>query len=1165
MEMQLAHARSPSPTLDTMPFYPPSWVPKLPFDPPNSISIADFIFDENYGRHPLGYSRPMFTCGITGKEYSTLEVKERVDYLARGLAKEFGWRPNEGSEWDKVIGVFSVNTLDTVPLAWATHRLGGIQTPANAAYSAAELEYQLKNAGAKCLFTCVPLLETAKMAAKKCGIPNNRIYILEVPKELTGGKGTPAGMKTVDDLIRQGAKLDRLEPLNLAPGEGAKKTAFLCYSSGTSGLAKGVMISHRNVIANTMQITAYDGPTRKKLQQPGTQSDYTENGLGLLPMSHIYSLIVICHVSAYRGDGVIVLPKFEFAQMLGSIQKFKINSLYLVPPIIILMAKDKSTREKFDLSSVWAIFTGAAPLGKETANELQAIYPDWKIRQGYGLTETCTVVCSTSPQDIWFGSSGSLLPGIECKIVTMEGEEVTGYDQPGELLVKSPAVVLGYLNNNKANKETFQDGYMRTGDEAVIRKAPSGNEHVFIVDRIKELIKVKGHQVAPAELEAHLLTHPAVNDCAVIQIPDDKSGEVPKAFVVKSASVSGEESDDIVARFIQKHVEEHKAPYKWITGGIEFIDVIPKSPSGKILRRMLRDKEKEKRRQTSSKLCHMTSLLSISVTSAECPPLESGGAQAAEAKSSLRLCLRFLPPSSDLPFHFCSLIPKTSYDMAHPDPNAPHHEDEDVHEENEMLDADEADEEIVDDGDVPMDSDDEGEGQEIQMTINLQNDSAAHFDKHTDSIFCIAQHPVHANIVATGGGDDVGYVVDTNSAPAASQPNGQPQEREGLKEQFKLEGHKDSINAIIFSEPKGQFVATAGLDGKVRVWQGVPDGTKWKFLAEAQEVEEINWLIANPSPNHPNVVALGANDGSVWVYQLTTDKGSELQVLQAYYLHTETCTAGAWSPDGNLLATVSEDSSLYVWDVFGEAAAQGLTSSTNSQAVVGLTGVDERFRVEGGLYTVAIAPSGTFLTVGGPEGHVRVVGLPRLSAIPEADTSSGGQGASAKAGGGKQAAAKGGASSAGQTGQILASLQAGTDNVETLSYSSPPLTLLAAGNVDGSITLFDTAHRFAIRRRIEDAHSDDDFPHAVVKVEFLRKEGAGAWILTSAGYDGTLKRWDARGGTAAAAKGLIGEWKGHRGGGEGGGIMGFVQGGDGSNVVTAGDDGVALVFSTPVP
>lgn len=505
--------------------------------------------------------------------------------------------------------------------------------------------------------------------------------------------------------------------------------------------------------------------------------------------------------------------------------------------------------------------------------------------------------------------------------------------------------------------------------------------------------------------------------------------------------------------------------------------------------------------------------------------------------------------------------------MAIPNPNEPHHEDEDIHQENEMLDADEAEEEIVDDGDVPMDSDDEadeGAGEEIQMQIQLQNDSAAHFDKHTDSIFCIAQHPVHPNIVATGGGDDVGYVFDTNTAQAAPQSNGQPQEREGLKEVFKLEGHTDSINAIVFSEPKGQFVATAGLDGKVRVWQGVPEGTKWKFLAEAQEVEEINWLVTNPSPNHPNVVALGANDGSVWVYQLSTDKGNELQVLQAYYLHTETCTAGAWSPDGNLLATISEDSSLYVWDVFGEAAAQGLMTSTNSQAVVGLTGVDERFRVEGGLYSVAVAPSGTFVAVGGPEGHVRIIGLPRLALTSQAGTSAGGQGASAKAGGSKQAPAKSGASSAGQTGQILASLQAGTDNVETLSFSSPPLTLMAAGNVDGSITLFDTAHRFAIRRRIEDAHYDEESPQAVVKVEFLKKEGAGAWLLTSAGYDGVLRRWDARGGTAAAAKGLLGEWKGHRGGGEGGGIMGFVQGGDGSTVITAGDDGVSLVFSTPV-
>ncbi|KAL6167490.1 hypothetical protein ACJQWK_06913 [Exserohilum turcicum] len=475
-----------------MPFHPPSWVPKLPFDPPDSIPICDFMLDELYGRHPLGYSFDPFTCGLTGKTYSSLEVRERVDYLARGLAKELGFQPGSGSEWDKVIAVFSVNTIDTIPLAWATHRLGGIQTPANAAYSAAELEYQLKNSGAKALFTCVPLLEIAQEAAKKTGIPENRIYILEVP-----GASTPKGFKTVDDFIREGEKLDRLPPLNWGSGEGAKRCAFLCYSSGTSGLPKGVMISHRNVIANIMQISTFEKPYRDNIiKDVRNQSDYTEKVLGLLPMSHIYGLVVISHTSVYRGDGVVVLPKFEFATTLQAIQDYKINTLFLVPPIIILITKSKALLDKYDLSSVTALFTGAAPLGQETAEDVQKIFSSWKIRQGYGLTETCTVVSTTSPDDIWYGSCGSLLPGIECKIVTLEGTEVTEYDQPGELLVKSPAVVLGYLNNDKANKETFQDGYMHTGDEAVIRKAPSGHEHVFIVDRIKELIKVQVRRCA---------------------------------------------------------------------------------------------------------------------------------------------------------------------------------------------------------------------------------------------------------------------------------------------------------------------------------------------------------------------------------------------------------------------------------------------------------------------------------------------------------------------------------------------------------------------------------------------------------------------------------------------------------------------------------------------
>lgn len=163
-----------------------------------------------------------------------------------------------------------------------------------------------------------------------------------------------------------------------------------------------------------------------------------------------------------------------------------------VPPIIILMTKSKGVMSQYDLSSVRGVFTGAAPLGVETASDLQSIFPEWKITQGYGLTETATVVCTTSPQDIWLGSSGSLMPGHEARLVTVEGTEVEGYDQPGELWVKGPSIVLGYLNNPKATQETFIDGFMKTGDEAVIRKNPeSGFEHIFIVDRLKELIKVK--------------------------------------------------------------------------------------------------------------------------------------------------------------------------------------------------------------------------------------------------------------------------------------------------------------------------------------------------------------------------------------------------------------------------------------------------------------------------------------------------------------------------------------------------------------------------------------------------------------------------------------------------------------------------------------------------
>lgn len=473
-----------------MPFNPPSSSLPLP-EVPDSISVERFLLDEKYGRAAFSSARPPFTCALTGTSYSVAEVKQRVDYLSRALSHELGFKPHEGTEWDKVVGCFSMNSIDYMTLAWAVHRLGGILSCVNAAYNASELEYQMKHSGAKAIFTCLPLLKTCKEGIKSSQIPDDKVFLLPLPPLVTQGISNP-GHKDINDLIASGSKLPSVPASDekWSKGEGARRTCFLCYSSGTSGMPKGVMISHQNVIANIMQIVLHERPSREARARNLGVDAYSENALGLLPMSHIYGLIVISLVGPYRGDGVIVLPKYELKILLQAVQDFKMQILYLVPPMIIHITKSPDVVKQYDLSSVYAAFTGAAPLGKETSNDLNRIFPDWAVRQGYGLTETCTVVCSTLPDDIWLGSSGSLLPGIQVRLLTVEGNEITGYQQPGELCVRSPSVTLGYLKNEQATKETFvelSDGrYMRTGDEAIIDKSPNGQEHIFITDRIKE-------------------------------------------------------------------------------------------------------------------------------------------------------------------------------------------------------------------------------------------------------------------------------------------------------------------------------------------------------------------------------------------------------------------------------------------------------------------------------------------------------------------------------------------------------------------------------------------------------------------------------------------------------------------------------------------------------
>ncbi|KAL6241126.1 hypothetical protein RBB50_012030 [Rhinocladiella similis] len=570
-----------------MVFKPPTWVPELPVEPPSNVSIADFMLDERYGRCPVEESRAPFTCGLSGKRYSAAEMRDRVDLLARGISQAVGWSPQQGSEWDKIGAVFSFNTIDNLPLMWAIHRLLGVVCTVNPMSSVSELRFFLKASGCGAIFTSRSLLATTQKAAKTYGIPDSRIFIIEDRGTVVDGQPPFPDMSnnysTLDDLIDLGKKVVPLPTVEWNNREGETRTAFLSWSSGTSGVPKAVMLSHKNVISQVLQVCTFESQSRGGLKQ--------HVSLGLLPQSHIYGLTVICHASVYRGDEVIVLPRFTLGTCLSAVQRYGITSMFLVPPIIISMLRNQEVMKTYDLSSIKFIYSGAAPLAPGLTDQLSTVLPQCPIRQGYGLTESCGNFSHTVPQDVWLGSSGSLLPGCEAKLVSPAGREITTHGKVGELFIRSPSACMGYYKSPTETDELYQDGWMKTGDQALVRVSPNGHEHLFIVERIKELIKVKGFQVAPAELEAHLLEHPAVADAAVVGVQHDTDGEVPKAFIVRSTAYKYVDMATL-ARQISRHVEKHKAKSKRLKGGVEFVNAIPKNASGKILRRLLRDRER---------------------------------------------------------------------------------------------------------------------------------------------------------------------------------------------------------------------------------------------------------------------------------------------------------------------------------------------------------------------------------------------------------------------------------------------------------------------------------------------------------------------------------------------------------------------------------------------
>ena len=483
--------------------------------------------------------RPALIDGLSGRTLTYAKLAEHVRRSAAGLAAR-GFRKGH------VLGLYSPNLPEFAVAFLAPAMLGGTVTTANPQLTAHELAKQLADAHATMLVTVPQLLDKARQAADQAGVRDILVFgdaYMPFAGLLEAGDDPPA--------------------VDINPTE---DVVALPYSSGTTGLSKGVMLTHRNLVANCIQT---DGP------QPLGDGDVT---IAVLPFFHIYALTVVLNRGLANGATIVTMPRFEMEPFLELVQRHRATLLYLVPPVIVGLAKSALV-DRFDLSSVQSIMTGAAPLDAALA-ESCAERIGCAVTQGYGLTETSPVTHLTPVGRNKPGSIGPPVANTEAMVVDLATGNALGPGERGEIWVRGPQVMKGYLGQPAATADAFaRDGWFRTGDIAFADE----DGYFTIVDRAKELIKYKGFQVPPAELEGVLVSHPSVADAAVIGVPDEEAGEVPKAYVVLKGEATAEE--------LMAYVAERVAPYKKIRL-IEVIDQIPKSASGKILRRVLVEQER---------------------------------------------------------------------------------------------------------------------------------------------------------------------------------------------------------------------------------------------------------------------------------------------------------------------------------------------------------------------------------------------------------------------------------------------------------------------------------------------------------------------------------------------------------------------------------------------
>eukprot|EP00667_Euglena_gracilis_P006171 EG_transcript_6218 len=504
-----------------------------------NVSLPDYIFERTaqYG------DRVAIENHTTGRRLTYHEVCAHATALAGALQRR-------GLQKGDVVALCAPNVPEFAPIMLGIAMAGGVVTTINPTYSARELTHLLTNSGAHTMI-CIPSTLPTLAAA---GVALREVVVLG-----EGPGATPLASLLAERAPYRPVRIDPKVDLLAMP-----------YSSGTTSLPKGVRLTHHNVLANIIQIN----------QPQFFDVTPADSILGILPFFHIYGMAVVLLSSLSNGTRIVTLPRFEPEAFLTALAAHRINLAYLAPPLILFLAKHPAVSQ-YDLSSLRDIISGAAPLGQELA-EAAAKRLGCVLRQGFGMTELSPVsFLMPLGGSSKYASVGKLVPNMELKVADPDTGGPVAREAWGELRLKGPNVMLGYHNNPEADREAFDDeGYLRTGDVGYV----DADGDCFLVDRCKELIKVRGFQVAPAELEDVLQTHPAVADCGVIGIPM-ADGEAPKAFV---ALKPGHAPSPTLQQELIDFAAQHTAPFKRLRA-VAFVPQVPKTPAGKILRRELRD------------------------------------------------------------------------------------------------------------------------------------------------------------------------------------------------------------------------------------------------------------------------------------------------------------------------------------------------------------------------------------------------------------------------------------------------------------------------------------------------------------------------------------------------------------------------------------------------